>query len=692
MNTFQSLNLPVPLQEALVRMQYAEPTEIQARAIPIAMQGHDILGSAQTGTGKTAAFGIPLVNKLIEDPEAAALILTPTRELAEQVIDVLHQLLNKRRDIKTALLIGGMPIQKQFLRLKERPRVIVGTPGRINDHLDRRSLSLKQVKILVLDEADRMLDMGFGVQLEEIAKYLPEQRQTFMFSATMPKRIISLADKFLTLPQRIKVGVTHAPLARIKQDIVRTSEDKKYAALLQELSKREGSIIIFAKTKRKVDLLAKKLNQEVGTAAMHGDLRQHQRTRVLKEFREQKYRILVATDVAARGLDIPHIEHVINYDLPQAPEDYIHRIGRTARGLAQGSALCFISREDEKYWRAIERLLGGDESAPSMQRAPARNTRNNGSAQRQSYGRGGSDQPRSNSRFGNVDSRGEAKPRSRSRFGDKDAQQTDARPGSRSRFADRDTPRSDARPGSRSRFGDKDAPRSDARPGSRSRFADKDTPRSDARPGSRSRFADKDAPRSDARTGSRSRFADRDAQQTDARTGSRSRFADRDAQQTDARPGSRSRFADRDAPRSDARTGSRSRFADKDAPRSDARPGSRSRFADRDAQQTDARTGSRSRFADRDAQQTDARPGSRSRFADKDAPRSDARPSSRSRFADKDAPAAAKPRSNDKIYKSTESGGRTRSAAPKKPRTDTKKSYGPQNRPPKKKKPEEELL
>ncbi len=498
MNTFQELNLPVPLQEALARMNYTTPTEIQAKAIPMAMAGHDILGSAQTGTGKTAAFAIPLINKLIEDPEATALILTPTRELAEQVMDVIHQLLNKRRDIKSALLIGGMPIQKQFLRLREHPRVIVGTPGRINDHLDRRSLNFKNNRILVLDEADRMLDMGFGIQLEAIAKHLPKERQTFMFSATIPKRILALSEKFLNNPQRIKIGATHAPLAKIKQDVQRTTEEGKYAILLKELDIRTGSVIIFAKTKRKVDQLAKKLNEKMGAGAMHGDLRQHQRTRILKEFRDQKYRVLVATDVAARGLDIPHIEHVINYDLPQAPEDYIHRIGRTARGHAEGSALCFISREDEKYWRAIERLLGGDESGPSAQRSSNNSRPAARSGQNSRFGAREYDS-RSNGDRRSSSSRSDARPASRGRFADSGNSRSDARPPARSRFADSGNPRSDARPAARSRFADSGNPRSDSRPPARSHFGDGGNPRSDARPATNNRFADSRNTRPDTR-------------------------------------------------------------------------------------------------------------------------------------------------------------------------------------------------
>ena len=650
MNTFQDLNLPVPLQEALVRMNYANPTEIQAKAIPLALQGHDILGSAQTGTGKTAAFGIPLVNKLIEDPTACALILTPTRELAEQVIDVLHQLLNKRRDIKTALLIGGMPIQKQFLRLKERPRVIVGTPGRINDHLDRRSLHFKETRILVLDEADRMLDMGFGIQLEAIAKHLPEQRQTFMFSATIPKRILSLADKFLNNPQRVKVGHTHAPLAKIKQDVVRTSEDKKYDTLLKELDLRTGSVIIFAKTKRRVDLLAKKLQEKMGAGAMHGDLRQHQRTRILKEFRDQKYRVLVATDVAARGLDIPHIAHVINYDLPQAPEDYIHRIGRTARGFAEGSALCFISREDEKYWRAIERLLGGDESGPCMQRGPSAGAAPR-SRQRPGFG------ARSN------DSRSSSKPRfgerSGSRFGDE-------KPRFGARSAD-DRPRGQRSAGSNSsRFAD-DRSRAPARSadGNGPRFSDERSRSARPAGSNNSRFAD-DRSRSSGRpSGSNgSRFAD-DRNRAPARSseGNGSRFGD-DRNRAPARSseGNGSRFAD-DRNRAPARSseGNGSRFAG-DRNRAPARSADNngSRFSDERSRNPARAGGNGSRFAsDRPRSPAHADGGNGSRFGND-------KPRSAGRFADK--PAARKT-------------------------FVAKKSYGPQNRPASLKKlPEEKLL
>lgn len=358
MQNFLQLNLPQTLLKSLQVMQFQTPTPIQARAIPIALQGQDILGSAQTGTGKTAAFGIPLVNHLIAKPNSCALILTPTRELATQVLDTLKQLLKHNHMIKTALLIGGDPMFKQLKQLRQKPRLIVGTPGRINDHLQRGSLYLKTTDFLVLDETDRMLDMGFEIQLNHIMKFLPDRRQTLMFSATLPDNIMKLAQKYLNQPERIAVGATNVPCKLIKQEIIKVSEGEKYPQLLSELDQRAGSIIVFVKTKRGADQLAiklNKLNHEVG--ALHGDLRQNKRERVMNAFRQQKYRILVATDIAARGLDVSHIAHVINYDLPQCPEDYIHRIGRTARAGAEGVAVNLITPKDAGKWRDIHKLM-----------------------------------------------------------------------------------------------------------------------------------------------------------------------------------------------------------------------------------------------------------------------------------------------------------------------------------------------
>ncbi len=361
MNSFKEMGLPEALTHTLQHMQFNKPTPIQAEAIPLALQGQDILGSAQTGTGKTGAFGIPLIAKLLSNPRGSALVMTPTRELATQVMTQLQALLGKETQIKTALLIGGDPMQKQLTQLRNRPRVIVGTPGRINDHLKRGNLMLHDTNFLVLDETDRMLDMGFTIQIENIMKYMTAKRQTLLFSATLPKNIVRISEKYLNNPTRIAVSATSSPATKIKQDTLKVSEVDKYSNLLTQLQERSGSIIVFVKTKYGTERMAKKLAKEGYSAdAIHGDLRQNKRDHVITAFRHKKYRILVATDVAARGLDIPHIEHVINYDLPQCAEDYIHRIGRTARAGAEGAALNLVTPADKSKWDAIDRLLNPD--------------------------------------------------------------------------------------------------------------------------------------------------------------------------------------------------------------------------------------------------------------------------------------------------------------------------------------------
>lgn len=374
MTNFADLGLPENILHSLEHIGFETPTPIQEQAIPVIMQGRDVLGSAQTGTGKTGAFGIPMLAQITQSEDGIGLVLTPTRELAQQVLASLSKLISKTSKIKTALLIGGDPMPKQLTQLRNRPRIIVGTPGRINDHLKRRTLRLDNTKFLVLDETDRMLDMGFGIQLDEIAKYLPTERQTLMFSATMPNNIMALAKRFLNDPQRIAVGSTHTPIEKIHQELVKTTESTKYGELMNQLKTRDGSVLIFVKTKFGAERLAIKLAKENQSAdAIHGDLRQSKRERVIANFREQKYRVLVATDIAARGLDIPHIKHVINYDLPQCPEDYIHRIGRTARAGAEGSAINLLTPQDGAKWKAIYKLINpsnrdkqmlGDENAP----------------------------------------------------------------------------------------------------------------------------------------------------------------------------------------------------------------------------------------------------------------------------------------------------------------------------------------
>ena len=358
MKKFEDFGLSKTLEKSILNMGFVNPTAVQEQSIPFALEGRDILGSAQTGTGKTGAFSIPLIQKLMRDEIATALVLTPTRELAKQVLGVIEGLLFGQNAINVACLIGGEQITKQLKQLKRKPRIIVGTPGRINDHLERRSLRLNNVKFLVLDETDRMLDMGFGVQIDRILKHIPESRQTLMFSATIPDQIARLSTKYLTKPERISIGRTNTVAANIDNEIIKIKKEDKYQLLLEQLEKREGTILIFVKTKHGTVKMAKNLSHDHFTSEpLNGNLRQSKRDTVMKKFREKKFRIMVATDIASRGLDVPHIEHVINYDLPQLAEDYIHRLGRTGRANASGSALTFVSTKELSKWNEIERML-----------------------------------------------------------------------------------------------------------------------------------------------------------------------------------------------------------------------------------------------------------------------------------------------------------------------------------------------
>ena len=357
MENFLSLNLEPTLIESIAKINFKTPTPIQAKAIPIALKGKDILGTAQTGTGKTAAFGIPLINFLLKTKKETALIMTPTRELASQVMQTMNSLVG-RGNIRTALLIGGDSMQKQLKQMRRNPRLIVGTPGRINDHLKRKTLNLRNTSFLVLDEVDRMLDMGFTPQINQVLETVPKKHQTLLFSATLPNDILKLAEKYLNQPVRISVGSTSTPIEKIKQEILKVNDGDKYNQLIKEIYTRQGSILIFVKTRRNAEKMVKRLKYDDHDAeAIHGNLRQNKRDRVIKAFRNNHFRILVGTDVASRGLDIPAIKHVINFDLPQVPEDFIHRIGRTARAGAEGSALSFIGNGDRLKWNAIQKLI-----------------------------------------------------------------------------------------------------------------------------------------------------------------------------------------------------------------------------------------------------------------------------------------------------------------------------------------------
>jgi superfamily II DNA/RNA helicase len=331
---------------------------VQAEVIPIVLRGRDVLANAQTGSGKTAAFAIPLFDILTRDEEAKAMVIAPTRELAQQIQKVFRELA-QNANIADALIVGGKFIQGQLRKLKNNPRFIVGTPGRLNDHISRKSLALDGFKHIVWDEMDRMLELGFIHQIEHIVKHLPEQKQTLMLSATFPKRVEGLARKYLNNPSRVIIGGLNAAAANIEQKIIHTESAKKpreLEALLQEIP--TGQIIVFTKTQKTAGIVAKQAAKNGhAAAALHGGMPQNARDKTVAAFRAGLLRVLVATDVAARGLDIPDIACVVNYELPHAPQEYIHRIGRTGRVGSSGLAVSLIAKSDKTDWREICKFL-----------------------------------------------------------------------------------------------------------------------------------------------------------------------------------------------------------------------------------------------------------------------------------------------------------------------------------------------
>ncbi len=358
MKNFSELSLAPQIEKALKAMSFETPTPIQAEAIPAALLGRDVLACAQTGTGKTAAFAIPMISKLVEKKDSMALILVPTRELAVQVSEVIRQLTLHLPLIRTVSLIGGMSMQPQLRALARGYKIIVATPGRLLDHMDRRTVSLAKLSILTLDEADRMLDMGFAPQLRQIFKHLPHEYQTLLFSATLPPNIMEITSNILENPVQVKIGAVSTAAPKITQKTKELKGDEKNNAILEEINARQGSILIFARTQARTDRLARYLEKyAVPVARIHGGRSQGQRTRALDDFRTETVRILVATDIAARGIDIDHVAHVINYDLPQVAEDYIHRIGRTARAGREGEALSLVAPEERGLWKEIQKLL-----------------------------------------------------------------------------------------------------------------------------------------------------------------------------------------------------------------------------------------------------------------------------------------------------------------------------------------------
>lgn len=356
--TFHDFNLDPKVLRAVTELGFEEPTPIQLKAIPVALSGRDLIGQAQTGTGKTAAFGIPLVNKIdAKGDRVVALILAPTRELAIQVAEEIGKL-SRFKGVRSLPIYGGQDIGRQIRALKKNPHIIIGTPGRLLDHINRKTIKLDAVETVVLDEADEMLDMGFLEDIQTILSMVPEQRQTMLFSATMPPNIRKLAEQFLKDPEHVSVVPKQVSAPLISQSYIEVHERQKFEALSRLLDMESPELaIVFGRTKRRVDELSEAL-QKRGYAAdgLHGDLSQSQRDAVMRKFREGSIDVLVATDVAARGLDVSGVTHVINFDLPQDPESYVHRIGRTGRAGREGSAWTFVSPREIDHLHFIERV------------------------------------------------------------------------------------------------------------------------------------------------------------------------------------------------------------------------------------------------------------------------------------------------------------------------------------------------
>lgn len=360
-STFDTLGLQPELLRAVHDLNFTEPTPVQSLAIPPALQGRDILASAQTGSGKSAAFGLPILSALMGAPskKTRALILAPTRELADQIAKALTEFA-KYTKVRVAAVYGGVGFAPQVAAFKRGTDIIVATPGRLFDHLERGTARLDDVSILVLDEADRMLDMGFLPVVRRLLKVLPAERQTLFFSATLPPAISALVREMLQDPARIELAPTATPVDGLTQTVYAVPQEKK-TDLLIELLKDDNiySAIAFTRTKSRANRLALALQkQKIAADAIHGDRSQAQRTRALENFKRGKYRVLVATDIAARGIDIVDLGHVVNYDVPGAAEEYMHRIGRTARANATGDAITFVASEEEPLLKRIEYALG----------------------------------------------------------------------------------------------------------------------------------------------------------------------------------------------------------------------------------------------------------------------------------------------------------------------------------------------
>ena len=353
--SFYGLGIAPNILQALDKLNFKTPTPIQEKSIPPAIEGKDLVGLAQTGTGKTLAFGIPMIQAALS--RKPGVVILPTRELALQVQETFEKV-GSSLGLRTALLIGGESMHRQIQAIRRRPMIVIGTPGRLVDHLNQRTISLSDTKILVLDEADRMLDMGFAPQLKRILSAIPKERQTMLFSATMPHEILNLAHSYMKLPLRIEIAPPGTAIEKVTQELFFIAKQDKARLLEKLLTEYRGSILIFSRTKFGAKRIAAGIRGLGHTAAeLHSNKSLNQRKEALEGFRNGRYRILVATDIAARGIDVQGIELVINYDLPENAEDYVHRIGRTGRAGAMGRAISFATPDQRGDVRDIERLM-----------------------------------------------------------------------------------------------------------------------------------------------------------------------------------------------------------------------------------------------------------------------------------------------------------------------------------------------
>lgn len=354
--TFSHLGIAPRLLEVIYGFNFRTPTPIQIKAIPVGIEGKDLIGIAQTGTGKTLAFGIPMIQRLAITNKRGLVIL-PTRELALQVNETFQKI-GRSFGLRTAVLIGGASMGEQIRNLGGNPHVIIGTPGRINDHLQKKTLNLYEVAILVLDEADRMFDMGFAPQIKKVLDLMPPKRQTMLFSATMPDNILSIAKNHMQLPVQIEIARAGTAADRVEQELFIVKKEQRNRLLESILSQYKGSILVFSRTKHGARKICRAiLNMNHSAAEIHSERSLEQRRRALDGFKMGKYRVLVATDIASRGIDVKNIELVINYDIPDSPDDYVHRIGRTGRAGSAGKAISFVAPDQRGKVRDIERLI-----------------------------------------------------------------------------------------------------------------------------------------------------------------------------------------------------------------------------------------------------------------------------------------------------------------------------------------------